>query len=166
VDKLIWGLCGAIRKRLAFGAASGRGEPDCQAILWVRSSPKYIASVRSLFRAVCGGAGLDADDIDEMTVAVGEALANAMEHGSPRGQEDYVTVSFALTGRGVTVCVSDSGGGLTFKRTKKPGEAPAERGYGLILIRALTSALNIRSNRSGTTITMEKRFPMKRLTAQ
>ena len=62
------------------------------AFLSVRSEPKYVPLARALFRTVCAGVGLPRNDVEDMTIAVGEAVSNAIQHGSRKGGKDYFTV--------------------------------------------------------------------------
>jgi len=130
------------------------------AVLWVKSETKYISAVRALLNAVCASTILSDQDRDDLKLAVGEAVCNAMQHGSPNGSRDYVCVAFAVRADGVTVSVSDCGGPFAKKCRTRRMKAPRERGYGLLIINKLSSAVRIDSNGRGTTVTMEKRFPI------
>jgi anti-sigma regulatory factor (Ser/Thr protein kinase) len=123
----------------------------------IRSDMKYVSSVRAMVDAMCG-AKFSEDDREDLKLAVGEAVCNAIEHGSPRAPIDYVCIACAANHDGVTVSISDSGGRFTQKqkREQRPG-ALRERGYGLLLISKLTSAVHIKSNGHGATVILEKR---------
>jgi anti-sigma regulatory factor (Ser/Thr protein kinase) len=122
----------------------------------VKSDLRYLSPVRAMVDAVCG-ANLSANDREDMKLAVGEAVCNAIEHGSPNAQSDYVRIACTVGRGSVTVSVSDTGEGFSHKRSKRRPEALKESGYGLLLIKKLTSAVRIRRDRSGATVTLEKR---------
>ena len=128
----------------------------------IKSQTKYASAVRAVLGAVCADTTLAQQDIDDMKLAVGEAVCNAIEHGSPNGHGDYICVSFAIGPEGLVAAISDGGGRLTRRSCKRRRESPAlrERGYGLLLIQKLSSAVRIRSGKFGTTVTLEKRFPL------
>jgi anti-sigma regulatory factor (Ser/Thr protein kinase) len=130
------------------------------AIIWVRSNPKYVSAIRALLSSVCADTGLSEQDRDDLKLALGEAVCNAIQHGSPHGTDDYVGISFNVQPQGVTVCVADTGHA---NETPEPcrREDLRDRGYGLLLIQKLTSAFRIQCGRRGTTVTMEKRFPAR-----
>jgi len=122
----------------------------------IRSDMRYVSPVRAVVDAVCGDR-LSQDAREDLKLAVGEAVCNAIEHGSPQRERDFVCIACTVNGDGVTVSVSDSGGRFVEKRRRRRPEKLHERGYGLLLIRKLTSAASIKSNGRGATITLEKR---------
>ncbi|MDO8683978.1 MAG: ATP-binding protein [Armatimonadota bacterium] len=130
------------------------------ACIWIKSDPKYVSAVRAMLMSVCAGTKLSDQDKDDLKLAVGEAVCNAVQHGSPNGNDDCVCVSCSVGRRGVIVTVSDSGGKCLRRRKKQRMETLHERGYGLLLMKQLTSALRIRTNGCGATITLEKRFSL------
>ena len=70
-------------------------------------------------------------------MAVGEALANAIVHGSPRGEDDDVKVHFYCYADAVAVEVGDHGRGLDSAPICAPGRhSPA--GRGIHFMRTLT----------------------------
>ncbi|MDO8588912.1 MAG: ATP-binding protein [Armatimonadota bacterium] len=127
------------------------------AFIRIRSDMRYVSPVRAVVDAACGGK-LSENDKEDLKLAVGEAVCNAIEHGSPRAQKDYVCIACTVNEDGVTVSVSDSGGRFFERRRKRRPEKLRERGYGLLLIQKLTSAVHIKSNGRGATVTLEKRF--------
>ena len=126
--------------------------------IWLRSDTKYVSAIRGLLSAVCADTRLGEEELEELKIAVGEAVCNAIEHGSPHGRDDYIRVTCSIGPTGVTVSVFDTGGGfLATPRKSRPGTL-REGGYGLLLIERLASAVHIASNRLGATVTLEKRF--------
>jgi anti-sigma regulatory factor (Ser/Thr protein kinase) len=121
----------------------------------IRSDMRYVSPVRAMIDAACGGKLSDGDR-EDLKLAVGEAVCNAIEHGSPHAHRDFVCIACAVNHDGVTVSISDSGGRFT-QRRKRREEKLHERGYGLLLIRKLTSAVHIKSNGHGATVILEKR---------
>lgn len=125
------------------------------AFIRIRSDMRYVSPVRAMIDAACGSK-LNENDREDLKLAVGEAVCNAIEHGSPHAHRDFVCIACAVNHDSVTVSISDSGGRFTQKRKRKRDELH-ERGYGLLLIKKLTSAVHIQSNGHGATITLEKR---------
>ena len=95
------------------------------------------------------------DDLADIQVAAGEALANAAEHGErPAGK---ISVEAWLNDDCIEVEVSDDGPG--FAPAPHPLAEPdvlSPRGFGLYLMYAVTDALEIRDG--GTTVWFRKRF--------
>ena len=93
--------------------------------------------------------------ISDLETAVGEALANAAEHGHrPDGR---LHVQARLTGDGIEVEVTDDGRGFAPRlcAVEHP-PALAPRGYGLFLIRAMVDEIEFRDN--GRTVWFRKCF--------
>jgi len=109
--------------------------------LWVREMafPAHSASLARMRADVCEL--LKPLEITESTsfdirVAVGEALSNAIRHGSPRGEDDAVSVTVAAYDDRVVLVVQDSGAG--FDGESSSNEDPyASSGRGVMFMRAL-----------------------------
>jgi anti-sigma regulatory factor (Ser/Thr protein kinase) len=98
-------------------------------------------------------AGVDPDQIQDVLIATGEALANAIEHGH-RDQPDG-TVSLRATAivDRLQVTVADSG------VWKVPRDDPGfSRGRGISLMRVLMEDFTIQSSDAGTTVHMYARI--------
>jgi signal transduction histidine kinase/serine phosphatase RsbU (regulator of sigma subunit)/DNA-binding response OmpR family regulator/anti-sigma regulatory factor (Ser/Thr protein kinase) len=87
------------------------------------------------------------NDIFDLTVAVSEAAANAIEHPIEPA-EPVVTVAASVDEEAVTVTVRDTG-------SWRPSGGPGFRGRGLALIGAL-SELSVARSDSGTSVTLRR----------
>ena len=104
--------------------------------------------------------GLEGAPLFELTVAVGEALANAVVHGSPRGEQDDVEVHFYCYERAVGVEVADHGRGLDSTPIRAPA-VTASAGRGIHFMRALTDDLLLNADELGTRVLLLKRLPVR-----
>jgi anti-sigma regulatory factor (Ser/Thr protein kinase) len=93
------------------------------------------------------GHGVPESDVFDLTVAVSEAAANAIEHPIDPA-EPTITVAASLDDEAVTVTVRDSG-------SWKPSPSAGYRGRGLALIGALTE-LSVARTDTGTTVTLRR----------
>ncbi len=85
---------------------------------------------------------LPAADREDMVSALGEALANAVEHGSPLGGFNRVRVRLYRDDRRAVLEVKDEGPGFHPDELPLPDpEALRERGYGVPLMRRLAGAV-------------------------
>jgi serine/threonine-protein kinase RsbW len=103
--------------------------------------------------------GLEGATLFEFTVAVGEALTNAVVHGSPRGEQDDVEVHFYCYERVVAVEVADHGRGLDSTPIRAPA-VTASAGRGIHFMRALTDDLLLNADERGTRVLLLKRRPV------
>jgi anti-sigma regulatory factor (Ser/Thr protein kinase) len=83
-------------------------------------------------------------DLDEFIFAVGEALANAIEHS---GSSDIIEVRCQIEGDKIIATVIDSGRGFETQRVpEKPlPDALSERGRGLPIMQRCTDIFAVRS---------------------
>lgn len=112
-----------------------------------------LAASRTLLRGWLESAGVPPDQALDVLIAVGEALANAIEHGhrdSPNGRVQLHAI--ALPDR-LQLTVIDTGS------WKAPAEIPAvHRGRGIALMKALMQDVTIESEATGTTVHMNARI--------
>jgi hypothetical protein len=139
------------------------GYPDDVAILLYRqpaplemdftADARHLAPSRAALRSWLSEVGVEPDQIQDMLVATGEAVANAIEHGHRNRPEGIISLRATAVVDGLHVSVVDSG------VWKTPHQVPSEyRGRGLSLMRCLVQDLSIHSNDAGTTVHMYARI--------
>ncbi|TRW77598.1 SpoIIE family protein phosphatase [Mycolicibacterium sp. 018/SC-01/001] len=112
-----------------------------------------LAASRTALRTWLGSAGVAADQTLDVLIAVGEALANAIEHGHRDTPNGTVSLSACAFADRLDVTVRDTG------TWKPPAATPAvHRGRGLGLMRALMQDVSIKSQATGTTVHMQTRI--------
>jgi len=121
--------------------------------LEVPATPAHVGRLRRAVRGWLRGALGDADDaVDNLTLAVSEALENAVEHAYADRDEPGTMILSAQRDPGrtgaVVISVSDSG------CWRSPSEPNGYRGRGLALIEELADAHTVRPGPTGTTVTM------------
>jgi anti-sigma regulatory factor (Ser/Thr protein kinase) len=123
--------------------------PADQLSIEVPAVPESLATVRHALSQWLEAGGAGAGDVGALTLACGEAAANAVEHAY--GPEDR---SFELRavrdGDDVTLEIRDRG-----SWRKQRGE---DRGRGLMLMEALLDDVEIDSRHDGTTVLLRKRL--------
>jgi anti-sigma regulatory factor (Ser/Thr protein kinase) len=91
-------------------------------------------------------------DRPDVILAVGEALANAVEHAYWQAPPGAVELDVSCPRDGeLLIRVVDQG------HWRDP-KAPGDRGRGLAIIEELTDSLETRTSASGTTVTMLRRL--------
>ncbi|MFW3171716.1 SpoIIE family protein phosphatase [Geodermatophilus sp. CPCC 206100] len=152
-----------LTERLLTEVLADADQPDDVAVIAARllpgpveqrlpADPARLARVRRTVGAWAASAGLPAETVDDLQLALGEALANAVEHayaGAGAGAGDGTCayrVARDLDG-GVRVEVHDSG------VWRPPPEDRGHRGRGLELISALAADVEVlRAAGGGTTV--------------
>jgi anti-sigma regulatory factor (Ser/Thr protein kinase) len=98
-------------------------------------------------------------EIDLIELAIGEACANAIEHGSPRGvQNEFVLRCFAADGTELVFEVEDEGVGfaVTDQTLSHMPDLNSEGGRGLFLINQIMDQVAIRRTNRGLSVCMTK----------
>jgi len=108
------------------------------------AAPASAAVARRLALRFARIAKLTPERTFDLTIAVGEAVANAVEHAYRGTSGDFV-FRLALGGERVLGEVQDLG-------TWRDGAPPADRGRGLSILRATTARLELNRTPSGTTV--------------
>ncbi|WP_369830525.1 SpoIIE family protein phosphatase [Mycobacterium sp. 1245111.1] len=139
------------------------GYPDDVAVLLYRqpaplamdfiADAKQLAPSRNALRSWLREAGVDEEQIQDMLVATGEAVANAIEHGHRDRPDGTISLRATAVVDGLHVSVIDTG------VWKMPRDVPsAFRGRGISLMRCLVQDVSIHSSDAGTTVHMYARI--------
>ena len=120
------------------------------------ASAEALPLARRRVTAFAEVAGLRGPDLFEFSVAVAEALSNALLHGSPHGADDDIRVRFFCYDDEVAVEVADGGGGLDASPICVP-EAMQSSGRGIHFMRALCDAVQFTCGALGTHVLLVKR---------
>ncbi len=139
------------------------GYPDDVAILLYRQPPPLtmdfavdasdLAPGRAALRSWLTKAGVEPGQIQDVLIAAGEAVANAIEHGHRDRPEGAISLRATAVGDGLQVTVTDTGAWKTPRDS-----AGSYRGRGISLMRHLMEDLNIQSSGAGTTVHMYARI--------
>ncbi|MHA5048008.1 ATP-binding protein [Streptomyces sp. SD15] len=115
--------------------------------LHLRREAASVPLARRLLLGTMETAGVDPDVSYDLSVALSEACANAVEHGGDTGaSSEAYRVTAYLDGEKCRIEVSDSGPGFPSGRSRtpfRPVRADAEHGRGLCLIQELADHVQI-----------------------
>jgi anti-sigma regulatory factor (Ser/Thr protein kinase) len=119
------------------------------------SIPRRAANVSVARRSIArfAQAWLGGRDLTDFECAVGEALANCVDHGGG----EQISVRCSCDGEWIVIEVGDSGGGFTPPKTvKRPANGPL-RGYGLFLMHQLVDRVEFTDE--GRCVRLSRRLP-------
>lgn len=142
---------------LAGIAEVGGGEEP----LWVEtlSTPadlEHLSDIRERVVRLLKRLDMDDSAVFDVKVAVGEALANAVRHGSPMGDANDVVVQVEAFPDRVGIAVSDSGCGFDGS-PETSDDVYAASGRGVMFMRALMDSVQFfRCEGGGTMVTLVK----------
>jgi PAS domain S-box-containing protein len=121
--------------------------------LTIPARVSQLAPTRAALRGWLGKAGVGTTQVQDILVAVGEALANSIEHGHRGGAEGTVTLRVIVLVDQVQLTVVDTGS------WKVPAPDPkARRGRGVTLMRGLMHHVAIHPGVTGTTVHLHARI--------
>lgn len=117
----------------------------------------------ALVRRVVSTAAATDDDlpdrrIDDLSLAVSEACANAIDAQRATGEPTPVAIRIQLDGGSVTVTIIDHAGGFSPDRldplpsVEDPGRLRHEHGLGLPLMRSLSESVTFEPTEDGTAV--------------
>jgi anti-anti-sigma factor len=135
-----------------------RSGPSWEERLIVAAEVSRMAGVRNRVCDLIAPLGLSEAALFDLKVAVGEALANAVRHGSPGGSGDEVQVTVSADRDRVVVTVQDGGDG--FDGDPLSGDdVYASGGRGVMFMRALMDRVEFaRCDAGGTLVRLTKRL--------
>ncbi|HEU5086844.1 MAG TPA: ATP-binding protein [Roseiflexaceae bacterium] len=131
-----------------------------QVLVNIPSNPIFERVVRASADEVGHAMGLTSERIEDLKLAVSEAVNNAIEHGNQRNASKLVEVVFQIDHEKVEVRVRDEGDGVDsvdFSRRvveEHNLETGMHRGFGMYLISALVDHCEVNSSQLGTTLTL------------
>lgn len=139
---------------VARATGQGHARADADLVLRVAAELASLAVVRTALSLALKRQGW-ADSLHPLVLlAVGEALANAIEHGSPAG--GAIEVGLAVTPEWATVRVADSGrmGAAVPIRAPVPPFPTSPRGRGRLLMARLAEQVEVCSDGQGTSVVL------------
>ena len=117
---------------------------------------EHLSEVRKLVERLATKTRLGKHELDDLLTAVDEAAANAIRHGSPKGERSLVRVVCHPLHAALVVEVRDQGTGFAVPQTSAMPSPEALGGRGLPLMCALADTVEIASSPKGTTVTLKK----------
>ena len=129
---------------------SAPGDPLWTQSFEVPANASLMAGARARIATMLAPLGMPESAVFDVKVAAGEALANAVRHGSPNGPEDVVCVDVGAFDDRVEVLVSDSGSGFDGSPTDSL-DVFAPSGRGVLFMRALMDAVEFAGREGGGT---------------
>lgn len=135
-------------------ATSRDQAPNIYRVLEIESQGNKLGQVRSFIEKLAVDCGFNEADVFDLKVAVGEACANAIEHGSPGGKKDCVQIVCAFKNNCLDIEVRDEG---VFKPRFPAFDSQLNyRGRGIPFMLALMDEVEIKESEEGTTVRLVK----------
>ncbi len=89
-------------------------------MLTLSSDPNNINKVEQLVNQLASRYHLDQEKHDNLLISLTEAVSNAIIHGNKQDRSKMVSIRFAQVTDGLSIRVSDQGGGFNFDSLPDP----------------------------------------------
>jgi len=133
------------------------------------STLESVNRAEAMAEQISSQVGFDEDTRSGISMAVREAMINAVLHGNAYDPGKSVDLTFEQNGQSLTVTVTDQGKGLDLASVPDP-LAPEnlmrESGRGIFLMRAFMDEVRFRKLDSGTEVILIKRLQKNELERQ
>lgn len=126
----------------------------------IPSNPVFERVVRASAAEVGNAIGFSEARVEDLKLAISEAVNNAIDHGNRREAGRLVAVVFEIDGEKLEIRISDQGEGierLDISRRvvdEQSLESGQLRGFGMYLISELVDDLEVSSSHRGTMLTL------------
>jgi serine/threonine-protein kinase RsbW len=121
------------------------------------SDIRNVAAARQGVAGFAASCGFCEAEVSDIRLAAGEALSNAVEHGSPSARRKIVVLC-TFDGRALSIEIQDHGRGF-IEPSERPIVEPDDRGrgFGIFLMRRLMDEVTFACN--GSVVRMIRRRP-------
>lgn len=131
-----------------------------QLVLTFSSLPENVSIARMLIASVGAQLNLPLNEIEELKVAVSEAVSNAIIHGYRNENGRLVLLELEIAEGALKITVSDEGCGISdVEQALQPAFStdPERMGLGFVFMQSFMDELDVDSTvNQGTTVTMVK----------
>jgi len=129
--------------------------------LSIPSHPIFERVVRASAAEVGTAFGFSGERVEDLKLAISEAVNNAIDHGNHGEVSKLVAVVFEIDGEKLEIRISDQGSGMENRHDiarhvidEQSLEAGYLRGFGLYLISELVDDYEVDSSQKGTMLTL------------
>lgn len=122
----------------------------------IKSQLTELVKMEHLSRKIAKSMRLNDDQKDNLSIAVTEAVGNAIVHGNKKDSKKQVDILFKITENEVTVSVSDQGKGFKPNQIADPLDPEnvmKESGRGIFILKMLMDDLKFTFSPKGTILT-------------
>lgn len=130
----------------------------------IPAKPQYVSVIRLTISGLAARVGFSYDEIEDLKIAVSEAVTNVVQHAYYSHDEDELVIGCALYEHKIEIMVSDYGNGFNFDEVRS-NIGPyneneniimlREGGLGLYLMETLMDEVRV-NNEGGVTVFMTK----------
>jgi len=125
----------------------------------ISSTVKELRKVANFTENFGEQLGLSEDEIDDITIAVTEAVNNAIKHGNKNNESKAIEISYKNEKEKIIVYVKDRGGGFEIDKISDPRMSEnilKDTGRGILIMKSLMDDVIVTSDEHGTAVQLVK----------
>jgi serine/threonine-protein kinase RsbW len=122
----------------------------------LKSNIKELTRIERMTTKIAQNLNLSPDEQDNLSIAITEAVGNAILHGNKKDPRKSVDIIFRLSAKQIRVTVKDQGGGFDPKDLTNPTDPQnilKESGRGIFILKSLMDDVSFSFTAEGTVIT-------------
>ena len=130
--------------------------------LTIPSRQDQLAKVDQYIEKLVGRLSLPAGDVDDIAIAVSEAVNNAIVHGNRLDPRRSVRIIFYVCSTYLRIIVQDEGKGFLLTNVPDPRQEEnllKVSGRGILIMRHLMDRIAFKLGKRGMQVIMDKRCP-------
>lgn len=127
--------------------------------LTIRSSVNELKKVAEFTENIGEQLGLSEDVIEDISIAVTEAVNNAIKHGNKNNESKAIEISYKNEKEKIIVYVKDNGGGFEIDKISDPRANEnilKDSGRGILIMKSLMDEVVVTSDNQGTEVQLVK----------
>ncbi len=127
--------------------------------LIIKSDVNELAKVATITEEICIRCGLIEDEIDDISIAVTEAVNNAIKHGNKEDSTKSIKIVFEVETDRIKIRIKDEGKGFQLEKVKDPRKNEnllKDDGRGILIMKALMDEVKVLSGSDGNVLQLVK----------
>lgn len=127
--------------------------------LIIKSDVNELAKVATITEEICIRFGLIEDEIDDISIAVTEAVNNAIKHGNKEDSTKSIKIVFEVETDRIKIRIKDEGKGFQLEEVKDPRKNEnllKDDGRGILIMKALMDEVKVLSGSEGNVLQLVK----------
>jgi len=125
----------------------------------IKSDVNELANVATITEEICERCGFIEDEIDDISIAVTEAVNNAIKHGNNEDSTKSIEIVFQFETEKIKIRIKDEGKGFQLEEVKDPRKNEnllKDYGRGILIMRALMDEVKVLSGAEGNVLQLVK----------
>jgi len=129
--------------------------------LVIKSDVNELARVASITEEICERCGLIEDEIDDISIAVTEAVNNAIKHGNKEDSSKSIEIVFEIETEKIKIRIKDEGEGFRLKEVEDPRKNEnllKDNGRGILIMKTLMDEVKVMPGSEGNVLQLIKKI--------